>query len=245
MKRKQINKQQILTPEDKKYLRGVSNYLRSFGMIDGSIEIDIDSGYDFDSSDIDWKNITHFSNNYRAEVPEGLISILVKIMKYIDEESLFKMPEDNDISYERVDFDIDTERQEISVNHWWSFYDTGDSNSVEWEGEQGKEIFEEWQEDGVFDELEIPNNGILTVKYNGGGDSGFIENTFEEIGDQVPATIEDWCYNELEDHFGGWEINEGSDGEFVFDFNNMTITLNHSYNIEETTSDTIYKEDFS
>jgi hypothetical protein len=245
MKSRQINTQQVLTPEDKKYLRGVSNYLRSYGMIDGSIEIDIDSGYDFDSSDIDWKNMTHFSNNYRAEVPEGLISILEKIMKYIDEESLFKMPEDNDISYERVDFDIDTERQEISVNHWWSFYDTGDSNSVEWEGEQGKEIFEEWQEDGVFDELEIPNNGILTVKYNGGGDSGFIENTFEEIGDQVPATIEDWCYNELEDHFGGWEINEGSDGEFVFDFNNMTITLNHSYNIEETTSDTIYKEDFS
>ena len=245
MKSRQINTQQVLTPEDKKYLRGVSNYLRSYGMIDGSIEIDIDSGYDFDSSDIDWKNMTHFSNNYRAEVPEGLISILEKIMKYIDDESLFKMPEDNDISYERVDFDIDTERQEISVNHWWSFYDTGDSNSVEWEGEQGKEIFEEWQEDGVFDELEIPNNGILTVKYNGGGDSGFVENTFEEIGDQVPATIEDWCYNELEDHFGGWEINEGSDGEFVFDFNNMTITLNHSYNIEETTSDTIYKEDFS
>ena len=245
MKSRQINTQQVLTPEDKKYLRGVSNYLRSYGMIDGSIEIDIDNGYDFDSSDIDWKSMTHFSNNYRAEVPEGLISILEKIMKYIDEESLFKMPEDDDISYERVDFDIDTERQEISVNHWWSFYDTGDSNSVEWEGEQGKEIFEEWQEDGVFDELEIPNNGILTVKYNGGGDSGFIENTFEEIGDQVPATIEDWCYNELEDHFGGWEINEGSDGEFVFDFNNMTITLNHSYNIEETTSDTIYKEDFS
>ena len=245
MKSRQINTQQVLTPEDKKYLRGVSNYLRSYGMIDGSIEIDIDSGYDFDSSDIDWKNITHFSNNYRAEVPEGLISILEKIMKYIDDESLFKMPEDDDISYERVDFDIDTERQEISVNHWWSFYDTGDSNSVEWEGEQGKEIFEEWQEEGVFDELEIPDNGILTVKYNGGGDSGFIENTFEEIGDQVPATIEDWCYNELEDHFGGWEINEGSDGEFVFDFNNMTITLNHSYNIEETTSDTIYKEDFS
>jgi hypothetical protein len=245
MKSRQINTQQVLTPEDKKYLRGVSNYLRSYGMIDGSIEIDIDSGYDFDSSDIDWKNMTHFSNNYRAEVPEGLISILVKIMKYIDEESLFKMPEDNDISYERVDFDIDTERQEISVNHWWSFYDTGDSNSVEWEGEQGKEIFEEWQEEGVFDELEIPDNGILTVKYNGGGDSGFVENTFEEIGDQVPAAIEDWCYNELEDHFGGWEINEGSDGEFVFDFNNMTITLNHSYNIEETTSDTIYKEDFS
>jgi hypothetical protein len=246
MKRKQINTQQVLTPEDKKYLRGVSNYLRSLGMIDGSIEVDIDSGYDFDSSDIDWENMTHFSNNYRAEIPAGLIAILVKIMNYIDEKSLFQMPDVENINYERVDFDIDTEKQEISVNHWWSYYDKGDSSSVEWDGEQGKEIFEEWEKDGVLDEMRVtPNDGILTVKYNGSGDSGYIESNFEENGDALPASIEDWCYSELEDNFGGWEINEGSDGEFVFDFNNMTITLNHTYNIDETTSDTIYKEDFS
>lgn len=245
MKRRQINTQQILTPEDKKYLRGVSNYLRSFGMIDGSIEMDIDSGYSFDSSDIDWKNMTHFSNNYRAEVPQGLISILVKIMNYVDEKSLLQMPEDDDINYERIDFDIDTEKQEISVNHWWTYYETGDGSSVNWDGQDGKEIFEEWEKDGVFQDLEIPDNGILTLRYNGSGDSGYIESSFEETSDQVPAAIEDWCYNELESNYGGWEINEGSDGEFVFNFHNMKIGLYHTYNTEETKSDTIYKEDFS
>jgi hypothetical protein len=245
MKRKQINTQQVLTLEDKKYLRGVSNYLKSLGMIDGSIEIDINSGYNFDTSDIDWSNITHFSNNYRAEVPSGLIDILVKIMNYIDEKSLFQIPDVDDVNYERVDFDIDTEKQEISVNHWWTYYDTGDSSSVEWDGEQGKEIFEEWQKDGIFEDLDIPTNGILTVRYNGSGDSGYIESNFEEIGDQVPSAIEDWCYSELEDNFGGWEINEGSDGEFVFNFNEMTIQLNHTYNTEETEQDTIYEESFT
>jgi hypothetical protein len=244
MKRKQINTQQVLTLEDKKYLRGVSNYLRSFGMIDGSIEIDIDSGYSFDSSDIDWKSMTHFSNNYRAEVPQGLISILVKIMNYVDEKSLLQNPKDEDINYERIDFDIDTEKQEISVNHWWTYYETGDASSVNWDGQDGKEIFEEWEKDGVFQDLEIPDNGILTLRYNGSGDSGYIESSFEETSDEVPSQIEDWCYNELESNYGGWEINEGSDGEFVFNFHNMKIGLHHTYNTEETKSDTIYKEDF-
>jgi hypothetical protein len=245
MKRRQINTTQILTSEDKKYLRGLSNYLRSLGMIDGSIESDIDSGYDFDSSNIDWDNMTHFSNNYRAEVPAGLIPILQKIMNFIDENSLFKMPNVDDINYERIDFDIDTEKQEISVNHWWTYYDRGDGSSVEWEGEDGKEIFEEWEKDGVLESVEIPKNGELTVKYNGSGDSGYIESNFDETGDSIPSEIEDWCYNKLESNFGGWEINEGSDGQFIFNFHNMTIRLDHTYNTEETTSDTLYKENFS
>ena len=53
MKRK-INTTQVLTPEDKKYLRKVSNYLNSLGMQDGSLEIDVDSPWDFDfREDID------------------------------------------------------------------------------------------------------------------------------------------------------------------------------------------------
>ncbi len=66
MKRK-INTTQVLTPEDKKYLRKVSNYLNSLGMRDGSLEIDVDSPWDFDfREDIDWEYITHFTNNSRS-----------------------------------------------------------------------------------------------------------------------------------------------------------------------------------
>jgi hypothetical protein len=48
----------------------------------------------------------------------------------------------------------------------------------------------------------------------------------------------------LESNFGGWEINEGSDGEFVFNFHTMEITLNHTYNTEQNSVDTLWEEEF-
>ena len=245
MARRQVNSFNILTLEDKQYLRRVCRYLGSLGMIDGSIEMDIDSGWNFDFDEINWEDQTHFANNYSAEVPDGLLPIYKKIADYIQENNLYRSPQYDDINYERVDFDIDCQKGEISVNHWYSYYDRGDSNSVTWDAEDDKEIFEEWEKDGVLQDLDIPDDGILTIKYNGSGDSGFIENSFEEIGDLVPAAIEDWCYNQLESNFGGWEINEGSDGEFIFNFHDMTIELNHTYNTEESSTDTIYEESFA
>ena len=246
MAKRKVNSFNLLTPEDKQYLRRVCRYLASLGMQDGSIEMDVDSYGDFDFSEIDWAQETHFSNNYSAEVPDGLIPIFKKIADYIQEIDLYQVPDNDDINYERVDFDIDCQKSEVSVNHWYSFYERGDGNSVEWDGEEGKDIFEEWEKDGVLDELRVtPNDGILTVKYNGSGDSGYIESSFEENGDALPASIEDWCYRQLEQNFGGWEINEGSDGEFIFNFNEMTIELNHTYNVEENAHDTIYEESFA
>ena len=242
--KRQINTTNALSPEDKKYLRGLSNYLNSMGMVDGSIEIDLESGYS-NIQDIIWDNITHFSNNYRAEIPDGLIVILKKIMNYVDENNLFRDHGMSDINYERLDFDIDTERREISVNHWWSYYDTGEENSVEWDDEEGKDLFEGWEKDGVFEDLEVPDNGILILSYNGSGDSGFVESNFDENFESVPSAIEDWCYTQLENNFGGWEINEGSNGEFIFNFKEMTIELKHTYNTEENEHDTIYEESFA
>jgi hypothetical protein len=246
MKRRKVNSFNLLTPEDKQYLRRVSRYLGSLGMRDGTIELELDNSYVYDFSDINWENeASHFSNNYSAEVPDGLLPIFKKIGDYIEENDLLQGPEEDDINYERIDIDIDTEKQEISMTHWWSFYGRGDSNSVSWDGEEGKQMLEEWEKEGVLEDLEIPNNGILTLKYNGSGDSGYIESSFEETGDHAPTTIEDWCYRELERNFGGWEINEGSDGEFVFNFHDMTVELNHTYNTEETEVDTIYEESFT
>ena len=94
-------------------------------------------------------------------------------------------------------------------------------------------------------DIEVPRGGILTLSYNGGGDSGYIESSFDETGDAVPSEIEDWCYAQLESNYGGWEINEGSDGRFIFNFNDSTIVLDHTYNTEETSEDTIYEESFA
>ncbi len=236
----------LLTPEDKQYLRRVCNYLGSLGMDAGEIEFEMDEyGDSLDYSNIHWNHITHFSNNYRADIPSGLIPILQKIAKYASDEQMYssETPDVDSMSWQKFEISINCGNQDISFNHYWSWYDRGDGSGVEWSGEEGQEILEEWEKDGVLDDLEIPQDGQLILRYNGSGDSGYIESSFED-GNSVPSTIEDWCYNQLESHFGGWEINEGSDGEFIFDFNKMSIDLNHTMNIEENSSDTLWEEGF-
>jgi hypothetical protein len=48
----------------------------------------------------------------------------------------------------------------------------------------------------------------------------------------------------LEVHFGGWEINEGSDGKFIFNFNDSTVLLLHTMNIDASQSHTLFEEKF-
>jgi hypothetical protein len=235
----------ILTPEEKQYLRRISNYLGSMGMQDGNIEIDMDNQEEFDYDNVSWDYVTHFTNNYNADIPSGLIPILQKIMKYCDDNNLIREPDNDDTNYQRLEYDIDVDSKKISFTRWWSFYTRGEGSSVTWEDEQGKALFEHWEESGVLEDLTIPDDGILTVPYNGSGDSGYLESSFNETGDGVPAAMEDWCYRELSDNYSGWEINEGSDGSFIFNFHDMTIELIHTENIEDNASDTYYEESFN
>jgi len=240
--KRDVNSIKVLSPDDKKYLKKVSNYLNSLGMQDGTIELDF-SGERVRLSDINWNREIHFKNNYSAEIPDGLLPILQKIINYIDVNDLYQQL-DEDVNYERIEIDIDTKTKEISVSHFYSSYDRGNENSVEFDSQEDLEQIDGRVSD-EFATIDIPETGILTLRYNGGGDSGYIENSFEENGDAVPAEIEDWCYRALEQNFGGWEINEGSDGEFIFDFNNSMVTLNHTMNTEENASNTLYEESFA
>ena len=73
-------------------------------MYDGNIEFDIDSYSVFDPNDIDWNEITHFSNNYRADIPSGLIPILQKIVNYVDEQNNFESSKLNIIVQPNIKF---------------------------------------------------------------------------------------------------------------------------------------------
>jgi hypothetical protein len=234
----------ILTPEEKKYLRRVTNYVGSMGMYDGNIEFDIDSYSPFDPNDIEWDEVTHFSNNYRADIPSGLIPILQKIVSYVDKNDRFEDLDMDMINYQRVEFDIDVKDKKIVFSQWWSFYEKGDGSLIEYDSDEDIERFERWEET-YFSDVEIPNDGILTVTYNGSGDSGYLEDRFEQNGNGVPAGIEDWCYTQLSRHFGGWENNEGSDGEFIFNFNNKIVVIEHQDNIESNDSNTLFEESFA
>lgn len=236
---------QILTPEEKKYLNRTCNYLASLGMKEGTIGIELESDqYDLSHEDIDWRHIQHFENNYRAELPEGLVPILKKVMNHVIEEGLYDSPDIDYMSYQNIDIEIDCVRKDLTVTHNYSYYDRGDAQNIEYDSDEEKKLFDRWMEEDLKD-VEVPSDGVLTVTYNGGGDSGYIESSFDETSDAIPSSIEDWMYSQLERHFGGWEINEGSDGRFIFNFNNSTVELEHTYNTEESSSNTLFEENFS
>jgi hypothetical protein len=236
---------EILTPEEKKYLNRTCNYLASLGMTEGTIDINLDSDhYDLSHEDIDWKHVQHFDNNYRAELPEGLLPILKKVMNYVVDEGVFESPDIESMSYQNISIEIDCSRKELTVTHDYSYYSRDEGSSISYDSDEDKARFDKWMEEDMQD-VEVPSDGILTLSYNGGGDSGYIESSFDEVSDAVPASIEDWCYSQLESHFGGWEINEGSDGRFIFNFNNSTVDLDHTFNTEENAANTLFEENFS
>lgn len=230
--------QNILTPEEKNYIGKVSRYLRSMGMSYGEIQFEMEpdqEGIAYSPNDFP----THFENNYTAEIPDGLVPILKKIIGYVDDDGLHsEVPNDGYLIYQRFDITINAMSGEISLTHSYSYQIEGGSQGIEYD-----DMIEEWEEKGVFDDTEIPEDNYLVLKYNGGGDSGYIESNFES-GQSVPPPVEEWCYQQLEENFGGWEINEGSQGEFQFDFNEKTVILSHAYNIEESRSNTLWEEEF-
>ncbi len=230
--------QNILTPEEKKYLRKISRYLGSMGMTFGDINFEMEP----DDDEISYSENyfpTHFDNNYTAEIPDGLVPILKKIIDYFDDAELFRdLPNDSEVDYQRFEISINTKKNEISLTHTFSYYSEGDSSGIEYD-----DMIEEWEEKGVFDDVSIPEDGYLILKYNGGGDSGYIVSDFDN-GEPSPGAVEEWCYKQLEENFGGWEINEGSQGEFEFDFNEKTVILKHTFNYLEDKSNTIWEEEF-
>lgn len=232
--------EKILTPEEKKYLGKVSRYLSSLGMKYGEINFEMDT----DDEEISYNPNdfpTHFDNNYSAEIPDGLVPILKKIIDYVDDSDLYSnLPDSSDIDYQRFEITIDGEgfKKEISLNHIYSYESEMDSQGVEYD-----DMIEEWEEKGVFDDTSIPEDGRLILRYGGGGDSGYIESNFEN-GEPSPGAVEEWCYKELEENFGGWEINEGSQGKFTFDFNEKIVLLHHTYNTTVDEFNTIWEEKF-
>lgn len=232
----------LLTLEEKKYLQRICRYLGSLGMKHGSIDFEMEYG-EFDRDDYNWNRITHFSNNYSAEIPDGLKEICKKLLKHVEENDLINKPDVENLNWERIEIDVDCDDSTISVVHDYNYYAESDTETISEslednpDDENLSEVFEE------LENIEGLETRSLRLDYNGSGDSGYLEDSFTD-GTDCPTSVSDYCYNMLENNFGGWEINEGSQGYFEMDLDNKELTLYHTSNIDEQGRDTIVEEDF-
>lgn len=235
---------ELFTPEDKKTLRLASRYLQSLGISSGNIDF---SFYDGDT-DVDLSNEvpfgsgdnTTFSNHYNVTIPEQLYPIIDKILLYCNGKLDFDVDVEF-LNYLRFEIEIDAERKEVNAVAYCGYYDAGDEDGTSWDTEdpdEGSDV------KNVMKTLrEQFNNSFLVLRYNGGGDSGYIESAFEN-NEPVPQNVEQWCYEQLENLHGGWEINEGSQGYFEFDLEKGVIYLSHTFNQEVDKQNTIFEESF-
>ena len=122
-----------------------------------------------------------------------------------------------------------------SVINYYTTHDSGIEGMVKVLFYKKPEAYNEFVE--VYQDT-TPEYRKLTFTFDGGGDSGYVEEEGEsEDGDSVDLTgpLEDVCYEILSKNFGGWEEGDGSRGKIVFDFsdvNNVTYYVDFSMNVQ-------------
>lgn len=237
----------ILTPEEKKILKSVCRYLASYGVKSGSITIDLDQG-ELNPDDFDFNDsmFSHFDNNYYVQIPSVLLPILEKSLRHVYDNGLIEYPDEEYLDYSRLEFEVDCETSSIILSYTYSYTETGDVVTTEWSVSDESDSVRELFTDLENIEPHANEDGELQLYFNGGGDSGYLDDFFSNVETQVevPAYIEDWCLSQLESNHGGWEINEGSQGSFTFDLVNEKVYLNFSMNFDEHEFKEIFNESF-
>jgi len=134
----------------------------------------------------------------------------------------------DDVKYFSITIVLNFETKKLELSGY-GIEDSTDYSQSEFE-------FTENDDKEIYDVLEnYLNQGYeyITVNFSGGGDSGQLDGFYsggypiEENG-----VLEDALYTLLNQHQGGWEINEGSQGEFDINCKDKTIVLNFGMNYE-------------
>ncbi len=125
----------------------------------------------------------------------------------------------------------------ISVYEQYSEFHTEDTQTVTVDTEEAPEVKQ------IIDHYckkEEICRGNITFQFHGGGDSGYIEDNGNSDFDgetKLYEPAEDMFYRMLSSTFGGWEINEGSQGDCIIDMDLEQMELNFNQNYEEAKSD--------
>jgi hypothetical protein len=211
-----------LTPEQTKTLKLFSYYCRGYGAKE------VARDFWFRNGNEDWSDHTWTSPQLRTSI-ESYSSIDDLIETIIDKYKLYYMGNDSD-NLITVTFDLNCINNIMSIYAYEEVYEYVDSGTESDSNEDNDLLL-------FFNEMKDQNITTGTVDFSGGGDSGYIngEISLDNGSSQVlPDNIDRFLYNMLESHQGGWEIDDGSQGTFTFDFKNDVVILDFQLNTIET-----------
>lgn len=219
-----------LTSEEKKILKVFTLICRSYGTntVHKSFNVEygkiVELGWDL------WYK--EWGGGITEQFPD-VDGVIEKIFYDNKIDDVFEMTDDD---HGRILVYIDCVEKKIEITVEYDYLSTKENGAdIEIDGYENLNIiFEEMKERGF-------SEGI--IDFNGSGDSGEINSYIEyENGDlmKLNSSVENDLYNILENHMGGWEINEGSQGKFIFTFNEekgiKKVYLDFYENLYETKS---------
>jgi hypothetical protein len=176
--------------------------------------------FDMETDEMGWWDKKVWINELRKDVsiPSNFLPLFDMIIEVYGKRIWEESENEEGDEYYRVniEFRVDTKTMvigsEVTVN---SEEDAGD----EYELNNDKDV------DSFLDETGLES---ISIKYEGGGDDGYLEDKGEgDDGEEyeLSAGVRDVAYNYLTQSFGGWENNEGARGEIII--TKDTLSINH------------------
>ena len=176
--------------------------------------------FDMETDEMGWWDKKVWINELRKDVsiPSNFLPLFDMIIEVYGKRIWEESENEEGDEYYRVniEFRVDTKTMvigsEVTVN---SEEDAGD----EYELKNDKDV------DSFLDETGLES---ISIKYEGGGDDGYLEDKGEgDDGEEyeLSAGVRDVAYNYLTQSFGGWENNEGARGEIII--TKDTLSINH------------------
>jgi hypothetical protein len=210
-----------LSPEEKKTLRLFSLYIQSHSLTKKStISIYYDGDGNFDYQDTMYAD----KGNVEISLYPKVEKLIDKIINQIDWDYFTEGYDE--INQVRIDLEFDTTDNTIEICFWLRINDVQYYSSEDWIPESAKNIV-----DTLSDKCDI-----VEIDFSGGGDSGYIEDVIScnnrTFNNLITQEFGDFLYNMLSE-YGGWEINEGSQGKFEINFKDNVVILQIGLNSED------------
>lgn len=210
-----------LTESEKKGLRRFSLLLESLSDEPWQLSLWFDDG---SLSESLHHNKYFYSKNASGNVEIDLFmeALLDNLLREIEQNEMlynYWSEDYGDYCNGYVIFEINPKEKTFSINFEYETNTSEDFNSTYGFKEFGKlndeehNIIQNYKEKGVEH----------IVSFDGGGDSGYIEDKDQNTDEEIPAFINDWLYRILQEDYRGWEIDSGSTGVFEIDYENETI----------------------
>ena len=228
-----------LTDKQKNDLKRFSLILNSLNMEDG-----VNWFYQCYDGYFEPLNGPFYNGKHSDELgflPESIEEIFETIKDNFDTGNFYNDYYDNENGI--LEYTLNAEKKELDVSYTYYTMINEDSymekNFSDFSnvgtGWRGNERYvKNLTNQNLVDELVNQYGDYCLVNYEGGGDSGWINNDVESQtgNNEMNGKLEDISYDLLELYYGGWEINEGSQGSIKYDFQRQTVEISHNQNVE-------------